>query len=506
MASILSLIAQPIAPDIAGAFEQGRAQARQIERERLMDQELRAKLDRENRFRELAGRAYGATSPIEREQTISQAAAIDPQGAAQLGQSLGSFEERRKQRLGLMASALTNSPEQLRPLIYRSMVPELRQLGLQPPDEYTPEIDALAQQLAAVLAGEGAPAELRTFQAMTQGMSPEDIERARRVALGIEGRATSAGMSMQKITGPDGREYAVVFDPRTGQPRPVLMEELFEGGPAPVPQTPTAPPAAPPAPPPANALATTAPTVPPVPSAAPATPPVSAPRTPVASPTPEERKRLEALGTERGRQQAEADPLPGSKEFRERRKAEITGRQILRRAEEQLGTIDRVASSLMDRAGMWTAGFLGSALARIPGTPAHDFARDLETLKAVIGFDELQQMRDASPTGGALGQVTEMEHRLLQSAWASLEQSQSPDQFRRNMQIVIDRARRAWRNVREAYEEEFGRPMAQQPQPGLAQSGATPGEPVRVNSPQELDALPSGARFIAPDGSVRVKP
>src|SRR5690606_1467914 len=104
------------------------------------------------------------------------------------------------------------------------------------------------------------------------------------------------------------------------------------------------------------------------PSTTPATPPVSAPGTPAASPTPEERKRLEALGTERARQQAEADPLPGSKEFRERRKAEITGRQILRRAEEQLGTIDRVASNLMDRAGRWTAGFLGSALARIPGT------------------------------------------------------------------------------------------------------------------------------------------
>lgn len=477
MASILSLIAQPIAPDIAGAFEQGRAQARQIERERLMDQELRARLDRENRFRALAGQAFGAQSPAERQQAISQAAAVDPQGAMQLGQSLGTFEEYRKQRLGIMASALTNSPEQLRPLIYRSMVPELRQLGLQPPDEYTPEIDAVAQQLAAVLTGQGGtPAQLRYFQAMTQGMSPEDIDRARRVALGIEARPTSAGMSMQKIVGPDGREYAVVFDPRTGQPRPVSMEELFGNlGAPPFAGAPSGAPAQP-----ADA-----------PPSPPTTPTTPTPGTPVASPTPEERKRLEALGTERGRQQAEADPLPGSKEFRERRKAEITGRQLLRRAEEQLGTIDRVASSLKDRADMWTAGFLGSASARIPGTPAHDFARDLETLKAIIGFNELQQMRDASPTGGALGQVSEMENRLLQSAWAALEQSQSPDQFRRNMQIVIDRARRAWRNVREAYEAEFGAP---------------PGEPVRVNSPQELDALPSGTRFIAPDGSVRVKP
>jgi hypothetical protein len=59
--------------------------------------------------------------------------------------------------------------------------------------------------------------------------------------------------------------------------------------------------------------------------------------------------------------------------------------------------------------------------------------------------------------------------------------------------------------VREAYEEEFGRPMARQPQPGLAQSGATPGEPVRVNSPQERDALAPGTQYIAPDGTVRTK-
>src|SRR5690606_29229590 len=251
----------------------------------------------------------------------------------QLGQSLGTFEEYRKQRLGIMASALTNSPEQLRPLIYRSMVPELRQLGLQPPDEYTPEIDALAQQLAAVLTGQGGtPAQLRYFQAMTQGLPPEEVEQARRVALGIAGRASSAGMSLQKVTGPDGREYVVVFDPRTGQPRSVSMEELFgnlgappfAAPPAAGMQPPTAPPQAtpPPSPP-------TTPTTP----ATPTTPPPRTPGTPVASPTPGERKRLEALGTERGRQQAEADPLPGSKEFRERRKAEITGRLILRRAE-----------------------------------------------------------------------------------------------------------------------------------------------------------------------------
>src|SRR5690606_34822904 len=239
----------------------------------------RARLDRENRFRALAGQAFGAQSPTEQQQAISQAAAVDPQGAMQLGQSLGTFEEYRKQRLGIMASALTNSPEQLRPLIYRSMLPELRQLGLQPPDEYTPEIDAVAQQLAAVLTGQGGtPAQLRYFQAMTQGLPPEEVEQARRVALGIAGRASSAGMSLQKVTGPDGREYVVVFDPRTGQPRSVSMEELFGNlGASPFAGAPSGAPTAAAAPPAQPAAA---------PSTTPATPPVSAPGTPVASPTP----------------------------------------------------------------------------------------------------------------------------------------------------------------------------------------------------------------------------
>src|SRR5690606_29591383 len=243
----------------------------------------------------------------------------------QLGQSLGTFEEYRKQRLGIMASALTNSPEQLRPLIYRSVVSELRQLGLQPPDEYTPEIDAVAQRLAAVLTGQGGtPAQLRYFQAMTQGLPPEEVEQARRVALGIAGRASSAGMSLQKVTGPDGREYVVVFDPRTGQPRPVSMEELFGNlGASPFAGAPSGAPTAAAAPPAQPAAA---------PSTTPATPPVSAPGTPVASPTPEERKRLEALGTERGKQEAEAAPLPGSELYRRRRSAEIAAKRLLDRA------------------------------------------------------------------------------------------------------------------------------------------------------------------------------
>jgi hypothetical protein len=41
---------------------------------------------------------------------------------------------------------------------------------------------------------------------------------------------------------------------------------------------------------------------------------------------------------------------------------------------------------------------------------------------------------------------------------------------------------------------------------GPVNSFGQPGQPVRVNSKAEMDALPPGTTFVAPDGSLRVKP
>ena len=94
------------------------------------------------------------------------------------------------------------------------------------------------------------------------------------------------------------------------------------------------------------------------------------------------------------------------------------------------GDIDLVLSQVDE--GFPVTGVFSAASA-IPGTKAHDVARTLDTIKANIGFDKLQAMRDASPTGGALGQVSERENILLQSTFGSLAQSQSGDQFKRNL-------------------------------------------------------------------------
>lgn len=99
------------------------------------------------------------------------------------------------------------------------------------------------------------------------------------------------------------------------------------------------------------------------------------------------------------------------------------------------------------------AGITGTrgAFPNIPGSAAADAQAKLDTLKAQVGFGTLQEMRNASKSGGALGQVTEAEHRLLQNAIAALEKSQSKAQMAESLQKIKDYADAAKGRLREAY-------------------------------------------------------
>ena len=83
----------------------------------------------------------------------------------------------------------------------------------------------------------------------------------------------------------------------------------------------------------------------------------------------------------------------------------------------------------------FTAGLGGTMLSKIPGTAATDLTKLIDSVKANAGFDKLQAMREASPTGGALGQVSDKEIRFLQSVFGSLDQDQSPNQLRYNLEL-----------------------------------------------------------------------
>ena len=79
-----------------------------------------------------------------------------------------------------------------------------------------------------------------------------------------------------------------------------------------------------------------------------------------------------------------------------------------------------------------------AAFADIPifggSTEAGTMESFLLTLQANVGFDELQAMRESSPTGGALGQVSEREIAFLQALLGNIEQARDPQILMYNLE------------------------------------------------------------------------
>ena len=82
-------------------------------------------------------------------------------------------------------------------------------------------------------------------------------------------------------------------------------------------------------------------------------------------------------------------------------------------------------------------------------TEAKNLEAKITAIKANIGFDKLQRMREESPTGGALGQVAVQELVALQATYGSLDLMQDPKEvvktlnnvkevYNKNMQILAD--------------------------------------------------------------------
>lgn len=101
------------------------------------------------------------------------------------------------------------------------------------------------------------------------------------------------------------------------------------------------------------------------------------------------------------------------------------------RADRIVGMVDQAIRNVSG----WTTG-MGSLLSKIPATKSKDFQKQIDSIKANIGFGELQAMRSASPTGGALGQVAVQELEYLQNALGSLDAAQSPEQVRENLNSI----------------------------------------------------------------------
>ena len=75
----------------------------------------------------------------------------------------------------------------------------------------------------------------------------------------------------------------------------------------------------------------------------------------------------------------------------------------------------------------------GAAMTLVAGSARSDLEAYMKPIEAEAAFSTLQAMREASKTGGALGQVSDKEIELLKNARGALSRSQSKEQFIQNL-------------------------------------------------------------------------
>ena len=140
-------------------------------------------------------------------------------------------------------------------------------------------------------------------------------------------------------------------------------------------------------------------------------------------------------------------PIPGGPEDTKRqertRQQTEQARLTARPSKLVIRDVDR-SLKLIDDSIISAAGTSAAASKYLPGTPAFKLDLQMDSIRARIGFDQLQNMRAASPTGAALGPVSDKENTLLQSVMGSLDIRQDPETLKENLNQIRETYLDAW--------------------------------------------------------------
>lgn len=148
------------------------------------------------------------------------------------------------------------------------------------------------------------------------------------------------------------------------------------------------------------------------------------------------------------------EPIPGGPVDTEQRQAAQAQERATQAQESQQQTTDNVVLNqvsaireMLNNGGMFDlpeAGILGNALGRMGiNQEAVNMRNRLATLEGMVSFDQLAKMREASPTGGALGAISERELTLLSAQLGTLDQSSDPQTIMETLDLLESVMRKA---------------------------------------------------------------
>lgn len=124
-----------------------------------------------------------------------------------------------------------------------------------------------------------------------------------------------------------------------------------------------------------------------------------------------------------------------------------------------------LAHELQNDENLWKAVGFGQPIASISGSGGDAVRAKIRTLKSKLTLGALQELRDNSKTGGALGNVSNKDLSVLEDNIAALDARLSPEAFREQLQKVIDYTDELNQRLTGAFNETY---------PGISQSGQAP--------------------------------
>jgi hypothetical protein len=204
---------------------------------------------------------------------------------------------------------------------------------------------------------------------------------------------------------------------------------------------------------------------------------------------------------------------PADVKMSEKRQQDFASMQSIFQSMDNLA---RDANEVANHPGLDGNFGVSGMIYNIPGGKSADAAAKMLSLKAKSAFATLQDMRNSSKTGGALGAVSDKEMSLLESAISAMGTMQSAKQAREEYAKIVRYTQEAKARIAAAYNDHWNNdragakavadPNAPRVAPGAPAQGRDINQPRRVNSEEEMRSLPSGTMFIAPNGSLKQVP
>jgi hypothetical protein len=141
---------------------------------------------------------------------------------------------------------------------------------------------------------------------------------------------------------------------------------------------------------------------------------------------------------------------------------------------------DRLAASandILNHPGLAGITGLRGKVPDVPGTDAANARALLNTLKSQVGFGVLQEMRNNSKTGGALGAVSDAEGKRLENNLAALDTTQDIEQFKKQLKSIIDYTDQAKGRLRDTFnmKHKSGEPVPMTPSTQGPKAGTVDG-------------------------------